>query len=328
MDEHIVADGNINPRHKALIDRLSTRRATTASSDSALTLADFLASFGSSKLSIEQSLSGCRSHADLDQIAASISSLDELLAHNSYHLPSYELRSCLKSIADLRSAYESTSTSLVPRKKFSFRNKAPKKDEEPKKADTPLEISITPSENDKSSNLSVRDGPGFRNKTNETLVKDFRQSDIGQGDFTLSDLENCRIYLKGRVRALFFYRIRNCQVFTGPVLGSVLIEDVSDSLFMLASHQIRIHLAKATDFYLRVRSRPIIEDSNGVRFAPYRFSYDGIEEELKESALGEKTGNWANVDDFKWLRAIQSPNWGLIPEEEWSEIVDISEFKE
>lgn len=159
-------------------------------------------------------------------------------------------------------------------------------------------------------------------------MKDFKLCDIGQGDFTLSDLENCRVYLIGRVRALFFYRIRNCQVFAGPVLGSVLIEDVSDSLFMLASHQIRIHLAKSTDFYLRVRSRPIIEDSIGVRFAPYRLTYDGIEEELKESALGEETGNWANVDDFKWLRAIQSPNWCLIPEEEWSEIVDISEFKE
>jgi tubulin-specific chaperone C len=105
-----------------------------------------MASFSSSKLSIEQSLSGCRSHADLDQIAASISSLDELLAHNSYHLPSYELRSCLKSIADLRFAYESTSTSLAPKKKFSFRNIALKKDEEPKKVETPLEISITPSE--------------------------------------------------------------------------------------------------------------------------------------------------------------------------------------
>lgn len=330
MEEHTAAAVSTNPKHQSLIDRLSTRRsATTAtSSDSARQVADFLASFASTKLFIEQSLSECRSRADLDQMAASISSLEQLLAQNSYHLPSYELRSCLKSISDLRSALDTASSGLLPRKKFSFRNKAAKKDEEPKNVDASLEVSIKPSENDKRSNISVRDGPGFRNKRDETLVKDFRLCDIGQGDFTLSDLENCRVYLKGRVRALFFNRIRNCQVFTGPILGSVLIEDVSDSLFMLASHQIRIHQAKATDFYLRVRSRPIIEDSNGVRFAPYRLIYEGIEEELKESALEEETGNWAHVDDFKWLRAIQSPNWGLIPEEERLEIVDISEFKE
>ncbi|XP_065030481.1 protein transport protein SEC23 F-like [Musa acuminata AAA Group] len=45
--------------------------------------------------------------------------------------------------------------------------------------------------------------------------------------------------------------------------------------------------------------------------------YEGIEEELRDSGLEEETGNWANVeDDFKWLRAVQSPNWSVIPEEE------------
>ena len=25
---------------------------------------------------------------------------------------------------------------------------------------------------------------------------------------------------------------------------------------------------------------------------------------------------WSQVDDFKWLRSEQSPNWGVIPEKE------------
>lgn len=33
--------------------------------------------------------------------------------------------------------------------------------------------------------------------------------------------------------------------------------------------QVRIHRAHASDFYLRVRSRPIIEQSESVRFAPF-----------------------------------------------------------
>ncbi|KAH0915798.1 hypothetical protein HID58_030244 [Brassica napus] len=59
----------------------------------------------------------------------------------------------------------------------------------------------------------------------------------------------------------------------------------------------------------RVRSRLIIEDSNGVRFAPYCLDYGGIEEDLKMAGLEEETESWANVDDFLWLRAVQSPNW-------------------
>lgn len=97
---------------------------------------------------------------------------------------------------------------------------------------------------------------------------------------------------------------------------------------MLAAHQIRIHQAKETDFYLRVRSRPIIEDCSGVRFGPYRLTYEGIDEELSGSSLGEETGNWGNVDDFKWLRATQSLNWCVIREEEWVERVNASDLEE
>ena len=120
------------------------------------------------------------------------------------------------------------------------------------------------------------------------------------------------------------HRLKNCKVYVGPVFGSVLIEQVEGCVFVLASHQIRIHHAKGSDFYLRVRSRPIIEDSNGVRFAPYCLCYDGIEKDLQESKLAEETGNWANVDDFRWLRAVQSPNWSILPEKEIVGTVNIS----
>ncbi|KAH0883559.1 hypothetical protein HID58_059655, partial [Brassica napus] len=46
------------------------------------------------------------------------------------------------------------------------------------------------------------------------------------------------------------------RAYTGPVIGSILIDNVEDYVFVMASHQIRIHRAK------KMRSRPIIEDSN------------------------------------------------------------------
>ncbi|KAJ0049544.1 hypothetical protein Pint_16710 [Pistacia integerrima] len=65
-----------------------------------------------------------------------------------------------------------------------------------------------------------------------------------------------------------------------------------------------------------LRSRPIIEDFNGVRFGPYSLKYEGIDEDLEAPALSKETGNWGNVDDFKWLRVFRSPNWLVLPEEE------------
>lgn len=145
-------------------------------------------------------------------------------------------------------------------------------------------------------------------------MKKLRGTEIGE--FTLSDLESCEVRLIGCCNAVFMNRLKNCKVYMGPVIGSILIEEVEGCVFVLASHQIRIHLAKSCDFYLRVRSRPIIEDSNVVRFAPYCLDYEGIEMDLEKAGLSEETGNWGNVDDFKWLRAVQSPNWCVLPENE------------
>lgn len=133
--------------------------------------------------------------------------------------------------------------------------------------------------------------------------------------------------LIGCCNAVFMNRLKDCKVYLGPVIGSILIEEVEGCVFVLASHQIRIHLAKRSDFYLRLRSRPIIEDSNVVRFAPYCLDYEGIEMDLEKAGLSEETGNWGNVDDFKWLRAVQSPNWCVLPGNERVGKVRVEDFE-
>ncbi|GLT33742.1 hypothetical protein SLA2020_083060 [Shorea laevis] len=330
-------DPNLQKKHQSMLDRLSARHQTrldnsltgrSDSSNSSESTSSFLSRLSDSKRSIESQLAESRQIASsdparlkshLDDISSSISELEKLVAENSYFLPSYEVRSSLKTISDLRQNVESLTAELVPKKKFTFKNKATAKKEPPKE----LEIEKTDSVSTKTSNnFVIRDSPGFRNKANEIFEKKFRGSDIGE--FTLSDLDSCEVRLSGCFNALFINRLKNCKIYSGPVTGSVLIEDVEDCIFVLASHQIRIHLAKRSDFYLRVRSRPIIEDSNGVRFAPYCLEYQGIEDELEAAGLGEETGNWANVDDFKWLRAVQSPNWCLLPENERVEKVYVA----
>lgn len=73
---------------------------------------------------------------------------------------------------------------------------------------------------------------------------------------------------------------------------------------MMVSYRIRIHYAKGADSYLRVQSRQIIEDCSVVRFAPFCLCYGEIVRDLKKCNFDEEMGNWAIVDDFKWLRAV------------------------
>ncbi|KAJ0106054.1 hypothetical protein Patl1_19369 [Pistacia atlantica] len=101
----------------------------------------------------------------------------------------------------------------------------------------------------------------------------------------------------------------------------------SEALRVPKLESLRFIFAKScTDFYLRVRSRPIIEDCNGVRFGPYCLKYEGIDEDSEAAALSKEPGNWGNVDDFKWLRVFQSPNWLVLPEEERLGTVDLADL--
>jgi hypothetical protein len=325
------SEAALQKKHLSMLDRLSKRqqsRSTNSTEPSTESTSSFLTRFSQLKSSIESHLSESQSISSdpsqlkphFDKISESISDLEKLVAQSSYFLPSYDVRSSLKTVSDLKRSLENLSSELIPKKKFSFKNKASKKERDSVIPES--KQSIVPVCDSVQSSFVVRDSPGFRNKTGEVLVGEFSESEVGE--FTISDLDSCEVRIIGCVRALFVHRLKDCRVYVGPVTGSILIEEVEGCVFAIASHQIRIHGAKGSDFYLRVRSRPIVEDCNGVRFAPYCLSYRGIEDDLRGAGLDAETGNWANVDDFRWLRAVQSPNWSILPENERVGVVDIS----
>lgn len=325
-------------KHLAMLERLSKRSSSSvgappSDSSDASPVEAFLSRFADARLAAESALSACPSSSPEDDAAASLAAaaaaiddIDRLIAEASHALPPYELRAALATAADLRAAHSVAASELRPKKSFSFRNKSRNPRNPPQDRVTASPPQPPPPEQPKPSLDAILPGFGFRGRNGATFVKDLRVSNDKDGDFTLADLVSCEVYLKGKCRALYIHKLRDCRVFVGAVLGSVLIEDVDGCIFVMAAHQIRIHEARVTDFYLRVRSRPIIEDCSGVRFAPYVLNYEGIGEDLKDSGLEEETGNWANVDDFKWLKAVQSPNWRLVPEEERLQTVNISEL--
>jgi len=69
--------------------------------------------------------------------------------------------------------------------------------------------------------------------------------------------------------------------------------------------------------YLRTSSRPIIEHSSDVAFAPFAFEYPGLGDALERAGLGADAGTWREVDDFGWIKTHRaSPNWRVLEEGE------------
>lgn len=318
----------LQSHYETYINDVNARRTlAAASSDPSESVDAFLASFAHSRDQVEDKLSAILSRkptkldeAGLESVREELKSLQleiinmgTLLANSSFYLPTYSIQSSQTSILKLKEEVEAASTELLPKKKFSFRNKTakPTKDTEKIKETQPA---VPVSVSDSKPSIPLPSFYGIQDEYDCTLIR--YAQDLEDREFMLSNLTNCKVYLEGKCRALYVNKLRNCQVYTGPVTASVLIDDVEGSTLMLASQQIRIHSTKNTDFYLRVRSRPIVEYTSSVRFAPYAFHYSGIEDALQAANLLEETGEWENVDDFRWLRAVQSPNWSILPPSE------------
>jgi hypothetical protein len=235
---------------------------------------------------------------ELENVLLDIGDMERLVAVSSFFLPTYNVQSAQESVSKLKDDVDAAVAELLPKNKFSFRSKNANVGEEAeKKKEMPLARPVCVSDSrpnsclDEISSLTISSNlsfQGIQDQHDSVLVRDAH--DLEDREYMLSNLSNCKVYLKGKCRALFVNKLRNCQVYAGPVTGAVLVEDVDRSILMLASHQIRIHSTKYTDFYLRVRSRPIVENTRAVRFAPYAFRYSGIEKDLQNANLLEETG--------------------------------------
>lgn len=136
-------DPDLQKKHSLMLERLSNRHQnrldshrSESESSSFESTSSFFSRFSEMKLSIESQLANSQTapsdpaqlKACFEKISASISDLEKLVAENSYFLPSYDVRSSLKTISDLKQSLENLNSQFIPKKKFAFKNKASKKE--------------------------------------------------------------------------------------------------------------------------------------------------------------------------------------------------------
>jgi tubulin-specific chaperone C len=252
-----------------------------------------------------------------DDIAALLTGLEQRLAEASYFLPAYDIRQASSAVSDLKAKLDAARAPAVQTKRFAFSRKknTVKATRIPTSVAAP-DAGPSTSSSGPTDALSAASssGRGCCSAAHRTIVLTHREGEAR--DEVIEDLSDCAIFLLGTVPALQLRRLRNCQVYTGAVTGATFIADVQGCVVMLASFQVRIHTSSSTDFYLLTRSKPVIEHSSGLRFAPYTTdhacaSHAGIQQHF--SAAGNL---WSEVEDFNWIKNTPSPNWAVLPEQD------------
>ncbi|NWU69869.1 TBCC protein, partial [Pterocles burchelli] len=254
----------------------------------------------------------------LEEAAARLQGLQKLLTESVRFLAPYEVRQGQETVARLQGDLAAQRQRLQPKKKFAFRalKKKAAPGSEPRPAEPTRSAAAEPAPGCGLAE-GESDGPplcGFSGAEDEEL--ELGPAELLQRDVVLSELRGCRVRLRGNANTLRVRDCRGCTVLCGPISTSAVVDGCSDCLLVLACQQLRTHRTRDSQFYVQVTSRAVIEDCTKVCFAPYSWSYPGIENDFESSGLDRNKNNWNLVDDFNWLVTDKpSPNWSLIPEQ-------------
>lgn len=251
-----------------------------------------------------------------NEINIKIEAIEQFYTKSISFLPQYFRRSTQEKIKALLSLAEKQKSIYLPKKKFGFSKKTSKDISKPKKSVVPLKEIAQPAKLN-IEELCSQNSLKISDLNDTRVTKD--SSEVSGRDVIISQACNSRIELHGHPGFVSIRNLTSCQVFIGPVRGSVLIEDCQKCVFVTACQQMRIHRTTDTSFHIHVTSKAIIEECSRVGFAPFNWSYPGIEVDYQETELDRSRNNWNDVDDFDWLVDGQhSPNWFAIPEDERS----------
>ena len=282
----------------------------------------FSSTFKSERLAIERLLSACSEDdcafatQTLEQVTLKTQQLQKFLNDSMTFLTQYELRQAQASLQKMQTSLTEKREVILPKKKFAFRSRNAGASN-PKVtaivADSPGPATTVDSGGVKLLETFHPDQCGFSHISSQTLIKSAEE--IQKQDVLLTHLTNCKVRLFGAPSTLHIKHVRDCEILCGPVSSSIFVDHCTNCVLVFPCQQLRTHNTTDTEVYLHVTSRAIIEDCQRVRFAPFSWSYPGLDSDFLVSGLDQNRNNWTQVDDFNWLAtSTPSPNWTVIPE--------------
>lgn len=251
---------------------------------------------------------------EFTSIAKDLQELQRYFTSSTIFLSDHKIQRCQNIINQLVTKADDTKARLVPKKKFGFKNKSAAA--QPK----------TETKVDGVSKIAHKEFLWTETQKQNQVIQ-LEPEKTNNQDLTLKEMENCVIVINGHPGSLQMTKMKNCLVLCGPVSRSIFADFCENCTFAFSCQQLRLHSSSSCDIYMLVTSRAIIEDCREIHMAPSTYTYDGYEDDLKQSGLDGSVNNWENIGDFNWLSTdMQSPNWSRI--ESHQMITDWDEFTE
>jgi len=250
---------------------------------------------------------------EMNRLKSVVDQMQADLAAATLFLASYDVRSCTDHIKRCTASIDVARTTLAPRKKFSFKDKKRTRKENVETQLKERQPSVSAQQLlEKLALEQAGQEAVICDRVGETI---WVEKGAESQDVRFSNLQDCTVEILHCTGAVRFLNLKRCKLYVGPISGSAFFQNCENCIFMVASRQVRIHDSTSCDFYLHILSRPILEHCSGLRFSPYLLSYPSLQSHLEEAGLNRQDAkeNWKDVDDFRWLRQQQSPNWSILP---------------
>lgn len=321
---------------------------TDPESENASFSAQFWVNFNEMQAVITSSLDDTAITSEkIAQAKSSTSELQRFVTGAAIDLPKYDLRRSQEEVEKLKKRVSSMETALQPKKKFSFSSRSKNKEkkttstsghsaQENKQSKTAAE-QITVQSTPAAGNVARSTGTSVttevakvpatstaftaksicvedRNNEERIDISSEVEKDAGYQVY-IKNCDNSTVSVRATIGSARLENLTGCKVLLGPCCTSIYVENCTSCTFFIRCHQLRIHHAYSSSFYVLVNSHPIIEDCSALGFAPYHASYPTLSRDLEAANLLAAT-NWDNVVDFRWHRSTTSPNWSVIPPEE------------
>ena len=123
-------------------------------------------------------------------------------------------------------------------------------------------------------NPDIIDIAGFRSERVVQPALELSDGDIHPASASISNVEDCTIDLCNRSSAdsplakLQIIEARRSIILCSYVSGSVFVSESQDCVILVTCGQMRLYKCENCAVYLHCTSEPVIEHSNGIKFAP------------------------------------------------------------
>lgn len=133
----------------------------------------------------------------------------------------------------------------------------------------------------------------FENLENQCIMR--TPGTLNHCPFSVKGLNNCDIFVLDRTSIFYFRNCNNSTLHTGPISAAIYVENCRNCTISICCHRLRVFNCQNIRLYVSSVVAPNVDRSEGIVFAPYNFTYPGLEQQLRQSRMEKNANNWSAI---------------------------------